>query len=201
MGPIIMNGSRANILLAAIVLITIISLFLAMAIRPVRTAHQRLLEQELVYRGEHLADGIRRFYLARGRFPFSLEELVEKEPLFVRRIYTDPMTQDGEWILVYLTPADKPGVTGLDALSRVFGERETENNSENEEEKSESLSGGKDSVFGIKTQQITGLRSKSMEEGLMVRDESKIYTDWLFSALPKTELDFNALGSQLMDAQ
>ncbi len=167
-----------------------------MAIRPVRTQHQRLLEQELIYRGEHLADGIRRFYLARGRFPFALEELVEDEPLFVRRIYKDPMTEDGDWILVYLTPRDRAGVKGLDALSCVMGDRSAENNSENEDENSPGLSGGKDSVFGIKTQQITGIRSKSLEEGLAERDESRIYTDWLFSALPKTDIDLAGLSGQ-----
>ena len=79
------RGRRGHMLLVAIVLATVMSIMLAMALQPVRTTRQRLLEQEMIYRAEHMAHGIRRFYLQRGRFPFSLEELADEEPRLVRR--------------------------------------------------------------------------------------------------------------------
>lgn len=183
-----MSGSgrdRGNILLTAILLITIVSLVLAMAVQPVQTANQRVKERELIYRGEHLAEGLRRFYADNGRFPFELEELLDSDRRYVRRLYRDPMTNQGEWTLVYLTPGDLNAVKLLNsATRRLLGAEETEVNSANVDERSPGLRGGAQSAFRVKTRQITGVRSTSNEEGLTIRQDSRIYSDWLFSALP-----------------
>jgi hypothetical protein len=186
-------------LLVAIVMATILSLFLAMAIRPVRTSHQRLLERDLIYRGEHIATGIRRYYLQHGRFPFSLEELIENEPRLVRRLYTDPMTTDGSWTLVYLVPGDRNAMTGLNALADMINgaQRQEELNSGNISERSPGLGANQNSVFQISDRQITGIRSRSDEEGLTVRDDSRIYADWLFSALPRREADKETIQREM----
>lgn len=160
------NGRRANILLVALVLTITLSLGIAMAIRPLRTQAQRIKEQQLVYRGEHIAEGIRRFYIKFRRFPFELDELVESDPRFIRQLYLDPMTEDGEWTLVYLSPLDS---------SRARSLIPREENSENSETPN---------LSSRQTRQITGIRSKSNQVGLMLRNESQLYSDWLFSALP-----------------
>ena len=183
-----MNGSKAvrgQFLLVAIVLTTLLSLVMAAVIQPIQTTRQRQKEQELLYRGEHLAEGIRRFYFQKGRFPFDLEELVDNEPRFVRKLYQDPMTQNGEWNLVYLTPGDKEVVNDLNGLARqlLFGERTEEDNSENQDRDGTGISRTR-GAFAINDRQITGVRSKSDTEGFTVRNDSRIYADWLFSALP-----------------
>ena len=205
MAPIIMNGSsparlnqRGHLLLVVIVLITLLTLVLSMAIQPIRTTKQRMLEAELVYRGEHIAAGIRAFYLQKGRFPFELDELVDHEPRFVRRIYTDPMTKDGEWELVYLTPGQEEGVRALGVLAEYLGGDVAGEEQTSETEKDgPGLSGGADSVFSIKTRQITGIRSMSDTEGLKVRDDSRIYADWLFSAVPQKRIEIKDLIKQI----
>lgn len=196
------NGNkRGHLLLVALVLITLMSLFLAMAIRPLRTTSDRMKEQELLYRGTHLAEGIRRFYLTYGRFPIELEELVEREPRLVRQLYKDPMTADGDWTLVYLHPTDRTAVKGLETLAKgMLGQVPSDElNSENLAERSgPGLKKDPRSAFDLNENQITGIRSKSNLEGLTERDESRIYSDWLFSALPQKKADKEKL-SQLIN--
>ncbi len=202
MAPSTTNGNRArgHFLLVALVLVTLMSIMLAMTFQPLRTTHQRISEQELIYRGEHLAAGIRRFYLLKGRFPFSLDELIDEEPRLIRRLYADPMTEDGEWTLVYLNPVDREGVQGLDALARFLGVgQDPELNSENVDEKEAGLTRNRRSAFDIQDRQITGIRSKSDEEGFTVREESRLYSDWLFTALPRKQHDFEEISRRIGD--
>jgi len=195
--PFTTNGKRGYILLIAIVLATIMSLFLAMAIQPVGTTSLRIREKELIYRGEHLAEGIRRYYVDHGRFPLDLDELIEGDQHYVRKIYTDPMSADGEWTLVYLTPEDRGAVTRLNAATvRMLNLENREVNSENLDENRPGLS-TVDSVFRINTRQITGLRSKSSAEGLTMLQDSRIYSDWLFSALPREQTGIGDILDQI----
>ena len=182
---------RGHILLVVIVLVTLVTVMLSMSIRPTLTAGARMKERELLYRGKHMAEGIRRFYHKYGRFPFELEELLEQEPGFVRRIYADPMTVDGEWNLVYLVPEDRGSVQALSGgLARAVGASDEEENSENEKNEDQpGLNRSVDSAFRIRSRQITGIRSKSNEEGLRVHQDSRIYADWLFTALPRVEIN------------
>jgi type II secretory pathway pseudopilin PulG len=56
-------------------------------------------EEELLFRGGQIADGIRRYQQKNGNaLPTSLEQLVKGR--FLRKAYKDPMTKDGEWRLV-----------------------------------------------------------------------------------------------------
>lgn len=183
-------------LLVALVLITLTSLLLAMAIQPANSQSQRLKEAELIYRGTHLAEGIKRFYGTYGRFPFELEELIKEEPRFIRKLYKDPMTKDGDWTLVYLSATDLQAVQGLNSATRKIVEAtsgESLEEGEGGEVNSENagnvdgpgLTQDPNSVFNLQRPQITGIRSKSEVQGFKVRDESQLYSDWLFTALPK----------------
>lgn len=180
-----LKPQRGQLLLVAIVLVTVISVSLATVIQPIHTTSLRQKEQLLIYRGEHIAAGIRKFYFEKGRFPFDLEELVDTKPRYIRKIYKDPMTQEGEWTLVYLQTGDQESINDLNALaSRIlFGEREEEINSENVDEQEPGLRKPR-GVFSIRDRQITGVRSKSDAEGFAIRGETRIYAEWLFSALP-----------------
>jgi len=181
-----MNGnSRGHILLVAIALTAVLSLAMALAIRPIRTAHQRMTERDLIYQGEHLAEGIKRFYFKYRRFPFDLDELVELEPRMVRRVYPDPTSDSGEWQLIYLDRADQSRLQNLnipESLREVVTEQLEGGQAETTAEPKPKPF---DSVFQIKTRQITGIRPSSKETGLMVYQDSQIYSDWTFSALPR----------------
>ena len=179
-------------MVTVIVLVTMVTLVLGMVMQPLKTVKTRQLERELIYRGEHIAMGLRRYYFKFGRFPTKLEALVEGEPKFIRKLYKDPMSKEGEWILVYFDPSQAGSLrnlrnsgSGLSAgVERMLGqENQTEQNSQNQT--SAGLSGGERSVFGISTQQIIGIRSASEVEGFREYQDSRIYTDWLFTAIPQ----------------
>lgn len=66
---------------------------------------QRIKEQELIFRGRQYVRGIQLFVRKFGRYPTSLEELENTNEIrFLRKLYRDPMTDDGEWRLVHIGP-------------------------------------------------------------------------------------------------
>ncbi|MBL0311195.1 MAG: hypothetical protein IPP78_00490 [Holophagaceae bacterium] len=90
-------------------LITIMGILLMKGIPAITTEVQREQEAELIFRGESIAKAIRIFAAKSGRYPMSLMELDTVKPRIIRKIYKDPMTESGEWDLIY---AVQPGVTG-----------------------------------------------------------------------------------------
>ena len=66
---------------------------------------QRIKEEELIFRGEQYQRGIQLFVRRFGRYPSSLEELEDTNQIrFIRKLYPDPMTEEGEWRLVHIGP-------------------------------------------------------------------------------------------------
>ncbi len=90
-------------------LITIMGIFLMEGIPAITTQVQREQEAELIFRGESIAKAIRLFAAKTGRYPTALAELDTVRPRIIRKIYKDPMTESGEWDLMY---AVQPGATG-----------------------------------------------------------------------------------------
>lgn len=67
---------------------------------------QRVVEQDLVYRGEQYQRAIQLFVRANRRYPASMDELESlSNKRFLRRRYKDPMTGDDEWRLVHIDAA------------------------------------------------------------------------------------------------
>jgi hypothetical protein len=77
------------------------------AVPDLLTESRREKEEEMIWRGEQYARAVRLYYRKNGRFPQSIEELVERKTSirFLRQAYKDPMnTKDGEWRLIYVGP-------------------------------------------------------------------------------------------------
>ena len=71
-------------------------------------------EAELIFRGEAIARAIKLFQLRTGRFPYNLEELMSVRPRILRKVYKDPMTEDGEWRKIFaVQPGPSGDTTGL----------------------------------------------------------------------------------------
>ncbi len=71
-------------------------------------------EAELIFRGEALARAIKLYQMRTGRFPFSLDELMSVRPRILRKVYRDPMTEDGEWRKIFaVQPGPSGDTTGL----------------------------------------------------------------------------------------
>src|SRR5260370_4309049 len=62
-------------------------------------------EDELIWRGQQYARGVRLFYRKNGRFPTSLDDLIKPGVgvRYMRKAYKEPMnTVDGSWRLLYV---------------------------------------------------------------------------------------------------
>ncbi len=89
--------------------ITIMGIFLTVALPNVATEVQRDQEAELIFRGESIANAIRLYKAKTGGYPLNLEDLTKPRPRIIRKLYQDPMTPDGEWDLI---TAVQPGASG-----------------------------------------------------------------------------------------
>jgi len=102
-------GSRGYTLSVVLVMITVMAVFCLKGrlYEPTQLIRER--EAELIYRGEHLARGIAAYRVKTGRYPLSLDEVDKYKPRLIRQIYKDPMTEHGEWLLIYNVPTAPSG--------------------------------------------------------------------------------------------
>lgn len=101
------NGYTMIILLFALF---VMSIGLLVAVPVWETQIQREKEEELIFRGKQYVEAIRLFQTKYpGSFPKTFDELVEEK--CIRKLYTDPMIEDGEWniILPYSGISTKKG--------------------------------------------------------------------------------------------
>jgi type II secretory pathway pseudopilin PulG len=102
-----MGGYTILIVVFAVFLIT---LGLMVAFPVWQTQIQRENEEELIFRGKQYIEAVRVYQVKNpGRFPRSFDELIEEK--CIRRLYTDPMTEDGLWNVILLQQ-QPPGRTG-----------------------------------------------------------------------------------------
>jgi type II secretory pathway pseudopilin PulG len=85
-------------LVAVVASITMMMLLMGMAMPTWRYVMQNAREEELLFRGGQIADAIKRYQTKHKAPPVSLEVLVKGK--FLRKAYTDPMTEDGRWRLI-----------------------------------------------------------------------------------------------------
>ena len=105
---------------------------------------QRSNEQELIYRGEAVANALRIYFAKMRRYPKDLEEVMKVRPRILRQNYKDPMTPTGDWEFITQVQAGASGNTeGLP---------------------------------------IVGVRSRSMENSILIYQNKTLHHDWLFSA-------------------
>jgi type II secretory pathway pseudopilin PulG len=97
-------------LVAVAVIVTVLSIAVAMVLPAWSAQIQRDREEELVFRGLQYAEAIRVFQRRFGRFPNSLNELVEVKPRSIRRLWTEPLTEGGVWQpILLIQPEQDPG--------------------------------------------------------------------------------------------
>lgn len=89
-----------NIVVLAVA-ITVLNILVAKALPLWSTVIQREKEEELIFRGLQYAEAIRLFEGRAGRLPTKLEELIEVKPRCIRKLWRNPMTEDGTWGLIF----------------------------------------------------------------------------------------------------
>lgn len=94
-------------MLLVIVLMLALALIAMSATAPyVITEIKRDREDDLIHRGKQYQRAIKLFYKKFGRYPTSLGELQNTQNVhFLRKLYNDPMTPDGEWRIIHFGEA------------------------------------------------------------------------------------------------
>ena len=155
-----------------LVAIGAIGILISVALPVWSQAAKREREAELVFRGEQYARAIelyQRQYV--GAYPPDLETLVEQR--FLRRLYRDPMTEDGIFRAIYRSQVDElQGNVG--AADRPGDQPEP---------RSETAAPTESIVFdqgGEQTGGVVGVVSQSEEESLRVYNGRRKYSEWVF---------------------
>ena len=146
-----------------LVTLAVMSVLSSMLLPVWSQAAQREREAELVFRGEQYARAVelyqRRFV---GANPPDFETLVEQR--FLRRLYMDPMTEDGEFQVIHASQL------AAEVQSDVQGEATDERRS------SEPIRFGDGEQGGV-----VGVVSRSEEESLRVYNDREKYNEWVFA--------------------
>jgi type II secretory pathway pseudopilin PulG len=101
-------------LVAAMSAIAIMMIMMGAAVPSWRYVMRNMREEELIFRGNQIAEAVERYQRKNGgAAPSSLEDLVKGK--FLRKAWPDPMTQDGKWRLL------KPGEVGGMRFRRMRG--------------------------------------------------------------------------------
>ena len=167
------SGAAGYALVALVVIVAVMSVLVAAALPYWSQVMQRDREAELIFRGLQYAEAIRVFQKRFNRLPNTLDELIEVNPRSIRRLWKDPMTDDGEWDLVRATANRGTGNAGQGrnvATGTAPGEDEDEDGNR------------RGSPGGAAAGPIFGVKSRAKDESLRQFMGGSSYDNWLFTA-------------------
>lgn len=153
---------------ALLVSLAVMSVLMGIALPVWRQEMQREKEAELIFRGEQYARAIELYQRKYpGAFPPDLDVLVQQR--FLRKKFKDPMTEDGEFQLLYAgTAAASPGRV---ATPRIGG-RVVQGGSAIEAREMVGQAGARGGIIGVV--------SKSEEASIKVYKGRTRYNEWQF---------------------
>ncbi len=172
-------------LVILMVVMTLMNIALAIALPKWSHVIRREREEELISRGFQYAEAIRIFQNRFQRLPVRIQELVEVEPRSIRKLWKDPMSEDGNWVLIPpggqgqpLTP-QPPGPGGQPPPGQ-------EDQNDGPQEPDDDLEIDPDTGIGQKKglQQIgpfTGVHSRSGKESILIFNGRTRYDEWHFT--------------------
>ena len=161
-----------------LVAISVMGVIMSIVLPVWSQAAKREREAELVFRGEQYVRAIelyQRQYV--GAYPPDLETLVDQR--FLRRLYKDPMSDDGEFRLIYQSEAED--FQAGPALDEEPGESDGESN--NLEDRRPSFS-GPIQTWSRSSGGVIGVVSTSSEPSLRIHNGSENYDEWPFIYRP-----------------
>jgi type II secretory pathway pseudopilin PulG len=161
---------------ALIVALAVMLLGMSVAAPTWRYVVKNMKEEELIFRGNQIADAIKRYQAKNANaVPTSLDILVEGK--YLRKAYTDPMTEDGEWRLIRpgeplgtQAPSGDAETAGRSAPRRTAPGRERSSTARRSGPTARATLGG-----------IVGVASKSDETGLRLYNGRSKYSEWIFA--------------------
>ncbi|MGQ9800946.1 MAG: type II secretion system protein [Candidatus Saccharicenans sp.] len=152
-------------LLLLLIVIFVMGLGLLVAVPVLETQLRREKEEELIFRGRQYQEAIRLYQQKKpGAYPSSLEELVKEKCL--RRIYRDPMSENGRWHLLLLPSTAEAGRGSVRAGETRAADK--------------LLVVPEENLKKIRNPQIVGVVSSSTQKSIKIHQEEQYYNKWLF---------------------
>ena len=120
-----MSGEKGFTYPAALAMIIIVSISLMVVQKQWSTIVKRDKEKELFFRAEQIVQAIESFYKSSSKeskqYPKRLQVLLKDNRFpglkrHLRKIYMDPITEDGKWGIIY---DGKGGIKGIFSKSRA----------------------------------------------------------------------------------
>ena len=168
------QSERGYAMAALLVSIGVLSILLTVAMPVWRQQVQREKEAELVFRGEQYARAVALFQRRyAGAFPPSVDLLVEQR--FLRRKYTDPMTDDGEFQVLYQVPTSQQPQGPLGQAGQPGAAAPQPPGPPGPARTGAGPRGG-----------VVGVVSKSEEASIMLYNGRSRYNEWQFVHVPAT---------------
>jgi type II secretory pathway pseudopilin PulG len=198
-------------LAGALVLIAILSIFMAISVPIWDRIKQRENEEELIFRGNEYVEAIARYHQKYNSYPPDVKTLYEMK--FLRHMYKDPMTKSGEWKLLHpdslvqagaagqinqpgaknppdqsadtrgdsTNPAANPDSNPLSNSSQGTTDQNLNSNKNDEEEEPEASPDDKEISIGP----IVGVVSRSKKSSLLIYNGQSTYNKWVFAYVPQ----------------
>jgi len=174
-------------LVILMVTLTLLNILLTLALPKWSHVIRREREEELISRGFQYAEAIRVFNIWHQRPPIRIQELIELEPRSIRKLWKDPMTEDGNWVLIPLGGQGQPltpqpaGPGGQPLPGDGQGDPDGR-----PPEPDDDLEIDPDTGIGQKkgNQQIgpfSGVHSRSSKESILIFNGRTRYDEWHFT--------------------
>jgi len=163
---------------ALLAAMTIMAIFLAMALPAWKTATQREKETELIFRGQQYARAVALFQRKYANtFPPNVDVLLNEH--FLRKKFKDPMTEDGEFQVIYANQvaSAQPSVGGS-AQPSVGGTVPTQG--QPQQRPTTTIAGG--GTTAGPQGGIIGVASKSKDQSIRIFNARDHYNEWVFVA-------------------
>ena len=180
MRNVLRRGDGGYAMAALLVTLAVMSVILGVAMPVWRTVVQREREEELIFRGRQYARAIQLYQRKfAATFPASVDLLVEQR--FLRKKYTDPMTKNGEFEVLY------QGTLAQRQAASMAGRGGTSPGLQAGAGRSGTAAqtvAAPGSPFGSQAAGpqggVVGVASKSKEKSLRVLDGRTTYNEWQF---------------------
>ena len=192
-------------------LIVVLMVFVALMMIALLAAGQswsflvrRDAEAELIFRGKEYAEAILFYHTENKAYPLDLNALVEEggphRHRYIRKLYKDPIAEDGKWGMLYLSPTGQgfinpwgsPGAAGQLFAPEQFGIDPNKDRSGAREGITRDASGLPAGTAALADQQmeqfrgdvtgmpIVGVVHKKKETGIKLYNNIASLNDWAF---------------------
>jgi type II secretory pathway pseudopilin PulG len=153
-----MGHRRGYAIIMLLVILSVLSIGLMVAVPVWQTQIQREKEEELIFRGRQIVEAVRVYQSKNpGRYPRSLQELYEKRCL--RRLFKDPMTPSGEWNILLLSSSPSAGHSGAPQQVLLVPQS---------------------MLSSLADLKLIGVASSSKRASFRIYNQARSYDEWLF---------------------